>query len=63
MWTAQRALEVPLSAEEFSSLCAVKSGRVISATHRRRLLELALVEEKTGGLVLTNAGQIRTQGT
>lgn len=63
MWSAERALTVPLSAQEFAALHELDrppGPRAVSATIERRLIEVGLAEPKPGGVVLLTAvGQQR----
>jgi hypothetical protein len=52
-------LAAVITAEEFASLREVSKGMlqgIIPYEHRERLLKLGFVDEKFGGLVLTNDG-------
>ena len=51
-----------LTAEEFSSLKEVAIGLMqkrIPVEHGTRLIEMGLIEQKLGGLMITLEGQIR----
>jgi hypothetical protein len=48
-----------LSKQEFHSLREVSFRKRISPEMERRLTELGLIRQATGGLMLTDGGQIR----
>jgi len=56
-------LDAPLTAPEFDSLREVAKGfkrrTNLPEAHQARLLELELVREALGGLMLTEAGELR----
>lgn len=55
-------LDAPLTGPEFDSLREVSKGfmrRAIPDMHKNRLLELELIREALGGLMLTDAGELR----
>ncbi len=50
-----------LTTVELSSVCLVANGfmsRAFSPAHRTRLLQLGLIREAMGGLIVTPAGRI-----
>lgn len=54
--------KVPLSPAEFDSLREVSKRvlqRIIPIEHEKRLIQLGVIEQKLGGLVLTPAGELR----
>jgi len=52
-------LNTPMTADEFSALKSVKAGLIISTKFKERLIKLGLIDQKLGGLALTNAGELR----
>lgn len=48
-----------ITVEEFEALRHVANHRPISEADKARLLELALIDEKLGGLTLTLSGKVR----
>ena len=52
----------PLTPAEFASLKEVSIGLMakrIPIEHREKLIEMGLIEQKLGGLMLTNEGKMR----
>ena len=50
-----------LTPAEFSSLCLVSkgfTGKTIRSDHRKRLVQLGLIQDMMGGLMPTPAGRI-----
>jgi hypothetical protein len=55
-------LNAKLTPEEFASLRELSKGqmqRIIPRAHKAKLLHLGFIEQKLGGLMLTNLGSFR----
>lgn len=59
---SENHLDAPLTADEFASLEEVAKRlmqRIIPDDHRTKLIQLGFIDQKLGGLAVTDAGTMR----